>query len=609
MKLILLLLLIDQILKLYIKPKYNKLYCGLFGWVGDNMESYNRELVHMKLSYLGQYNMTRGKDSSGLYYDMKVLKALLPFDKFAENGKVSSFVVENNPVILGHARKASVGDVTIKNTQPLMSLTNKDSFKFVITHNGTILNYKELASSYKLNFKIKDEYSDSRILGELLYEKGWDILKDYIGTAAFVYIEAPNLDTVYMFKGKSPTYLNGNYENEERPLYIMKEDGGFYYSSIESSLKAVRLREDTEIVDLPQNIIFKISKGNIQEEYTVDRSKSGQKEPIYNNTRSFPTLHNDYNSYYKNCVYGYSRDNNYESFSELPKETCECIDKIYFSKGRYYINGYLTEGIFHVDEYGNTYTRAIKEFHTKPYAFIQGVLLKKSSIYQAAFEKLKEGVDEQTLQHTLLVNDWVEYPFDRMDTKYGDTKHSSNNIVKYFSGEITPIFHNKTYKIDYGSIKNITTNTNFKWPIHYECIEDLNLNESVDTDSEDVCPICKGLGETFYPDINTLNVCDACNGTGSIKKSNNTDEDSPFNENVNSLSTVDNFDDWILVYSLQRILTDLDANIQQAKSDLIEFMPDEYVIAVNNKLNEMQEYISNCQTELQDAEDTINYNH
>ena len=66
---IILILLFVHYLQLYIvKPKHNKLYCGIFAWSGKDPKKFNKD----KFDKLGIFNIERGKDSCGISFDGEV---------------------------------------------------------------------------------------------------------------------------------------------------------------------------------------------------------------------------------------------------------------------------------------------------------------------------------------------------------------------------------------------------------------------------------------------------------------------------------------------------------------------------------------------------------
>ena len=144
--LIILAVLIHSIMAFTLKDKVkSNAYCGLFGFVGGG----GFDLFRMCI--LGIYNDTRGGDSTGVSLD-----GIHYGSKGNKNKLFRAFIAEENPfdelairpkVALGHCRKASVGGIGEAQAQPVY-IKEGDKVKFVMIHNGTLVNYKELAKKY-----------------------------------------------------------------------------------------------------------------------------------------------------------------------------------------------------------------------------------------------------------------------------------------------------------------------------------------------------------------------------------------------------------------------------------------------------------------------------
>ena len=120
--------------------------CGIFGVAIKPGAS--RKAVLQKFKILGLYNITRGKDSSGVFINGEITKGIgkiSEFDDFIEQTLLP--IPKENTVMLGHTRQGSWGyKKTIDEAHPF--LINDD---LIFTHNGTIKNVDKLCELYKLD--------------------------------------------------------------------------------------------------------------------------------------------------------------------------------------------------------------------------------------------------------------------------------------------------------------------------------------------------------------------------------------------------------------------------------------------------------------------------
>lgn len=84
-------------------------------------------------------------------------------------------------------------------------------------HNGTLVNYKELATKYNVEFNLFE--TDSQIFCKTVYKAGYKVLSEYDGAGAFVFWDGRDgCDTIKIFKGASLYYENDKDLYIERPL-------------------------------------------------------------------------------------------------------------------------------------------------------------------------------------------------------------------------------------------------------------------------------------------------------------------------------------------------------------------------------------------------------
>jgi len=232
---------------LLFKPKYNQLACGLFGAAADDVNKINID----KVKILGIFNDIRGGHSCGISVDGDIILGTY------KNKLFKDFITEHTivqpdtlPVILGHTRKATGGLHNEDNAHPFGFGVNGDFYDFIGTHNGSLNNEKELAEMYdildnettisKFNHKNIRYKIDSEILLEIIYKKGFSVLKDYNGAAALALYNTKKPNTIYLYHGASKKTLYNDEQVEERPLFYYQEsENVVYYSSIKESLEAI----------------------------------------------------------------------------------------------------------------------------------------------------------------------------------------------------------------------------------------------------------------------------------------------------------------------------------------------------------------------------------
>ena len=273
---IILAVLIHSIMAFTLKDKVkSNAYCGLFGFVGGG----GFDLFRMCI--LGIYNDTRGGDSTGVSLDGTHYGS-----KGNKNKLFRAFIAEENPfdelavrpkVALGHCRKASVGGIGEAQAQPVYIKEN-GKVKFVMIHNGTLVNYKELAKKYEVEYEASE--TDSQIFCKIVYKAGYKVLGEYIGAGAFVFHDL-RINKVFAFKGNSKMYNNSANTEDERPFYILKSGGGYYFSSIKESLSAIRKNNDGDVMTIKANTLTDLTGGILGYANTYDRANLHQLESKY----------------------------------------------------------------------------------------------------------------------------------------------------------------------------------------------------------------------------------------------------------------------------------------------------------------------------------------
>lgn len=275
--------------------------CGIFGIINKKRSKFDSTTFNV----LGINNDSRGGDSCGIFIDGRYeygVGKLKYFEDFYKNSKVLKSTKECE-IALGHDRKASIGTIDEKTAQPVVLRDKKGTVKFVVIHNGTIHNYKELAKKYIPEVKI-DGLTDSQVMARIFYYKGYEVLDEYNGGAVFVIVDYRQPDPMILFfKGESRKY---DYENsvveEERPFYFIedKKNGSLVFSSISRYLTA--LRPGTEVLTVSGNQLVHYSRkdGKLFLKRKVNRSKQCQAKPVVRETYNYNYgKYGGYTSYYQ----------------------------------------------------------------------------------------------------------------------------------------------------------------------------------------------------------------------------------------------------------------------------------------------------------------------
>ena len=261
--------------------------CGLYGIINREKTTFRRDVF----TILGIANDRRGGDSCGVFIDGEVEYGIgknALFEDFFWNSKLINNT-EKCQIVLGHDRKASVGAVTVEKAHPILIKNNKGEVDFVLIHNGTLHNYESLAKKYIPDIDCS-KYSDSQVLALILYHKGFDVLSEYNGGAAFVAVDYRSGKPVtYLFKGASKNNSLSKEETEERPLYFTFNTEYLVFSSIPSCLCALY----DDVYEATNNYVYQYIDGKIYLYKTVDRSKCQQ-------TKEYAVCNN--NGYWNNSI-------------------------------------------------------------------------------------------------------------------------------------------------------------------------------------------------------------------------------------------------------------------------------------------------------------------
>lgn len=517
---VLVLLIIHMAGILFLKPKNDILYCGIFGWAGKSAKSFNKA----KFDIQGLYNNSRGGDSCGVSSDGEIYYGIVGSKHYSDflhkQGYQPPVLI---PTVIGHTRKSSSGAVNSNNAHPFGFGDLNEKFEFVGVHNGTLHNQEDLAKKYNLDTEVKKENNfgvmafdrkkiDSEILLEIIYkEKNFRVLSDYIGGAALLFTDINEPNILYVFKGAS-RYDNydAGIDYEERPLYYYKEHkNSLYISSMQESLEAIGGIANEDLFKFTENIVYKIKDGNIDicEKFDISRRQAHQRPSIARTN-------------YDYCGYNFKKQEIEAAFLEKDKKTKkesgvieiqeEKEERIFrspivFNKLRYSRNGHLVEGIYTwIKDYGffkigkdqeeaeDSCKKAIDCAFDLDYGYfvekrdviendpdIVYPFTSKNKMTPAMFYFYEGVLLETKLDFEILsakvrtygiwdLSDMSKHPVIELKSK-NPNAHTYNNVLHKrasFTGNIAPLGSSKIYYIEKGKVVNIIKIN--KFPVNQE---------------------------------------------------------------------------------------------------------------------------------------------
>lgn len=377
--------------------------CGIFGAIAKK----NKQIDIVKIAILGLYNVQRGTDSCGYYYNgalKKGVNADSNWSDFIDSNKIKPGKLNTN-IFMGHTRKSTFGASNEENAHP--HLINN---RYVQTHNGTLKNHWELCNVRKINHtKI---HVDSIALGTIIEnENGFEVLSEYTGAAALAMTFIDDPKALYLFHGASRE-KEGESLIEERPLFILDLPEALYYSSMENSLNFIAPNSRYKPEILEHNKVFKFVDGKCEGfVYEAKRANvnlpkiyyygggatNNNEDKSYDACRStFERTNNTTNTTGASAVTATQEGrvvdmNNFPSLwlsESLPRESA--TQQIYFVKGRYCRTGnILLDGIYNINREGNIITdngdtngdgtsmSVIETFY-----FIRGIMMRNEEDYK-----------------------------------------------------------------------------------------------------------------------------------------------------------------------------------------------------------------------------------
>lgn len=212
--------------------------CGIYGIVSEKVIPFDRRIF----CTLGINNDSRGGDSCGIFVDGLVEYGVDKEKFFIDFMGKSELLktVKKCRCAIGHDRKASVGSIGLKTAQPVVFRNEEGNIDFVVIHNGTIHNYLDLADKYIPDVDCSG-MTDSQVMANIFYRKGYDCLSEYQGGAVFFIVDYREGEPRYFgWRGESKkTSYSKDGKEEERPFFFTNTKSSVIFSSIATYLYVV----------------------------------------------------------------------------------------------------------------------------------------------------------------------------------------------------------------------------------------------------------------------------------------------------------------------------------------------------------------------------------
>lgn len=428
--------------------------CGIFGMISKKTKPFNKRAF----CTMGVRNDTRGGDSCGVFIDGNVEYGVDQKKLFLNFFRESALLANTKEcqIALGHCRKASVGKVSVETAQPVVLYNEQGKVDYVLIHNGTIYNYKELAEKYIPEVNI-DGLTDSQVMARIFYHAGYASLDEYNGGAVFVIYDY-RINKSFIFKGESKKNTHSKEAEEERPLFYCWHNGRFVFSSILETLYAFYYEET--IYYCPSNKLVTTDGTKLKVVKEYKRENCTQSKPTTVGVGK-PTI--DRSVYWGDEWGWYGKQDT--STSKMDFDFYKVgFDGIYYTdEKRIPMNG-----IFRMSAYGYVYPnkKKAKESWIYEVGFFQGRLLKHPKAFILLNKLYQEANQVLTKELELLLNMLDFNPFTDDLIQYnwydGDTLMVPQGTWKWPTVDYSIDFDEKGNVIGQGKLSYTGWPTDYK---------------------------------------------------------------------------------------------------------------------------------------------------
>lgn len=372
-------------------------------------------------------------------------------------------------VAFGHCRKASVGAIDETTAQPVVLTNTNGKVEYVLMHNGTIYNYKELAHKYIPDIDITG-MTDSQVMARIFYHSGYKALSEYNGAAVFAIADYRGAKPkILLFKGASRKDNRSKEETDERPLYMCIDPikGELVFSSIAAYLMSLRPKLTTWTLN--SNCLFEFNGKDLVAVEEISRANVCQKK------KTSDIIPYEYKwDYWSNFGLEENEGNLYDSFISTNQ-----TDNTYHGKGKK-LNGRIL-----LSKYGKILDSAPKKTTYKEIFFWNGVALKSVTCFRFLTVLKKESRLEdkefnkrfKNLIRYLSVDGiyheegiWYRATSPTKRILFTGTLHmiTSTSAIEFFAGSIRTTKYGRGVDEAFSSLEGIKLDINFK-TIKEEC--------------------------------------------------------------------------------------------------------------------------------------------
>lgn len=447
--------------------------CGIFGFSLKKGKKANLK----KVNTLGIFNIQRGEDSCGYYYSGHIGKGSGVHSNYGEylmNNPITRGEYEAE-VFIGHTRKKSVGVATLENAHP-HKVNN-----YVQVHNGTLYNHWELCRNRGIS--TTSIHVDSLALAFCIEQDGFGVLEEYDGAAAIAATNMDEPERLFLYHGAQRSTAKGELW-EERPLFILEQSEGIYFSSMEESLDFINENKNRYTVEqLDCNVVVSVINGKIVEKDSIyinradnkvkktlleeeERKKAREKLML----KSANAGYTETTSRMSTALAAYHKRKTGNDADDSPSNmalyewlhTDAPKGKVTYAKGRHWLDGKLCEGEMKIDRDCYLLTNNKESSRvSETYHFFRGVMFKDIKNRDDFWKDVKQlGGIEKMSNFALYISKYTKYPVSHLESEcttldlkfrlawYEDRKRVKNIVF-------TPKFSTSTYSIKHGYLKYI----------------------------------------------------------------------------------------------------------------------------------------------------------